>query len=150
MINLFWSIPQHFFHNPIAWPELVFIFKSDFTLYCTYSISIGLRSSFWTLWPVSWRKFSSKSFRTLRRRLFSSKDWSLLVWSSSLNREREKTRNIDTFINWLTHISWLIIVMHLPIVHRYTEVGIQWNITNIQSLMLTKNQKHTELYHALC
>ena len=27
MIILFWSIPHHFFHNAIAWPELNFIFK---------------------------------------------------------------------------------------------------------------------------
>ena len=27
MINLFWSIPQRFFHNAIAWPELVFTFN---------------------------------------------------------------------------------------------------------------------------
>ena len=27
MINIFWSIPQRFFHNAIAWPELVFIFN---------------------------------------------------------------------------------------------------------------------------
>ena len=28
MINLFWSIPHHFFHNAIAWPELNFIFEA--------------------------------------------------------------------------------------------------------------------------
>ena len=27
MINLFWSIPQRFFHNALAWPLLVFTFK---------------------------------------------------------------------------------------------------------------------------
>ena len=27
MIELFWSIPQRFFHNAIAWPELNFIFN---------------------------------------------------------------------------------------------------------------------------
>ena len=31
MINLFWSIPQRFFHNAIAWPELNFIFKTKIT-----------------------------------------------------------------------------------------------------------------------
>ena len=29
MINLFWSIPQRFFHNAIAWPLLVFTFKGN-------------------------------------------------------------------------------------------------------------------------
>ena len=29
MINLFWSIPQRFVHNAIAWPKLVFIFNDD-------------------------------------------------------------------------------------------------------------------------
>ena len=28
MINLFWSIPHHFFHNAVAWQELNFIFNS--------------------------------------------------------------------------------------------------------------------------
>ena len=27
MINLFWSIPQRFFHDAIARPELVYTFK---------------------------------------------------------------------------------------------------------------------------
>ena len=29
MINLFWSIPQHFFHNTIAWPELNLLFNGN-------------------------------------------------------------------------------------------------------------------------
>ena len=39
MINLFWSIPQRFFHNAIAWPLLVFIFN------CTETCCRGFQLS---------------------------------------------------------------------------------------------------------
>ena len=34
MINLFWTIPQRFFHNAITWLELNFVFKDiDYELF---------------------------------------------------------------------------------------------------------------------
>ena len=42
MINLFWSIPQRFFHNEIAWPELAFNFNVECSIISSKAIFADL------------------------------------------------------------------------------------------------------------